>query len=216
MVSKRFSMIFLWLFVYSAAMAYLESAVVVYLRWLYYPDGLTTTLNEMSMQALVVEIAREAATVVMLFAVAIMAGKNRIQRTAAFLFCFGVWDVFYYIWLKVLLDWPAGLLDWDVLFLIPTIWIGPVLAPVLVSFGLIGTGILIYHLNLQDKHVHAGWLEWCLMLTGCGIIFLSFIIQSGADLSDLSLIRYPWWIFFTGYIISLTGVIMMVSRVKTK
>jgi len=207
-------MIFLWLFIYSAAMAYLESAVVVYLRWLYYPDGFALTLNPIPFQSLVVEIAREMATIIMLLSVAFLSGRNKAQRAAIFIFCFGVWDIFYYVWLKVLLDWPAGLLDWDVLFLIPAVWVGPVLAPVLVSLGLIGVGVLIYHFDRQRKPVCPTWAECLLMLTGCGIIIVSFIVQSGSGLSDLSQIRYPWWMFIAGYIISLTGVIMTAIRIK--
>ena len=54
-------------------------------------------------------------------------------RLAVFLISFAVWDVFYYVWLKVILNWPASLFDWDILFLIPTLWAGPTLAPLLTS-----------------------------------------------------------------------------------
>ncbi len=70
---------------------------------------------------------------VMLVAVGWLAGRGRAERWAYGLFAFGMWDIGYYIWLKVLVNWPATLLDWDVLFLIPLRWWGPVLAPVLIA-----------------------------------------------------------------------------------
>jgi hypothetical protein len=44
-----------------------------------------------------------------------------------------MWDIGYYVWLKVLIDWPASLLSLDTLFLIPLTWWGPVLAPMLIA-----------------------------------------------------------------------------------
>ncbi|MBN1979678.1 MAG: hypothetical protein JW918_19965 [Anaerolineae bacterium] len=43
------------------------------------------------------------------------------------------WESFYYVFLKLLIDWPASLLGWDLLFLIPLPWRGPVLAPALIA-----------------------------------------------------------------------------------
>ena len=61
----------------------------------------------------------------MLLAVAYIAGGNGPQRFGYFLLSFGIWDVFYYVFLKVLIGWPESLLTWDVLFLIPLTWVGP-------------------------------------------------------------------------------------------
>jgi hypothetical protein len=46
---------------------------------------------------------------------------------------FGVWDIFYYVFLKVLTGWPHSLMDWDILFLLPLPWWGPVIAPVSIA-----------------------------------------------------------------------------------
>ena len=56
-----------------------------------------------------------------------------LEEFAGFVVVFGVWDIFYYVFLRVLVTWPASLLDWDILFLIPLPWVGPVLAPVLIA-----------------------------------------------------------------------------------
>src|SRR6185369_2332457 len=113
---------------FSIAMAALESAVVVYLRALYYPDGFNVAMKLIDQKILLIEIAREAATVVMLLGVGWLAGNNLKDRFAYFLLSFAVWDIFYYLWLKVFIDWPSSLLEWDILFLIPFTWLGPVLA----------------------------------------------------------------------------------------
>jgi hypothetical protein len=123
---------FLGVSAYAIAMAYLEATVVVYLRALL---GLTdiTAVDVSLGQYGLVEIGREAATVVMLAAVGWMVGRHGRERWAYGLFAFGLWDIAYYVWLKVLIGWPASLLGWDLLFLIPLPWWGPVLAPALIA-----------------------------------------------------------------------------------
>ena len=175
---KRFISVFLGLMLFCAAMAYLESAVVVYLRALYSPDGSDLMLNRIPPQIIHIEIFREAATIIMLAAVSILAGHSRRQRTGAFIFCFGIWDIFYYIWLKILINWPAGLMDRDILFLIPTIWVGPVLAPVLISVGLVVTGIVLFIRTVSERPVRNRWLSWILIPGGCGLMIESFLVQN--------------------------------------
>jgi hypothetical protein len=119
---------FLGVSVYAIAMAYLEAVVVVYLRALLGLTDITDVDVSLGPYGLV-EIGREAATVVMLAAVGWMAGRHARERWAYGLFAFGLWDIFYYVFLKVLIDWPASFLGWDLLFLIPLPWWGPVLAP---------------------------------------------------------------------------------------
>lgn len=133
-IGKRF----LWVLVFAVAMAFLEAAVVVYIRGL-----LDLSNGHVSLGPYVrVEMGREAATLVMLVAVGWLAGRTKVQRWAYGLFAFGLWDIAYYAWLKVLLDWPDTLLDWDVLFLLPLRWWGPVLSPVLIASLVCLTAVL--------------------------------------------------------------------------
>ncbi len=134
---------------FSVAMAALESAVVVYLRALYYPDGFTVALKMLDQQILLIEIAREAATLFMLLGVGWLAGNNFKDRFAYFLLSFAVWDIFYYVWLKVFIGWPSSMLEWDILFLIPFTWLGPVLAPVICSVTMILLAVVILRSNKQ-------------------------------------------------------------------
>lgn len=145
MVKNAFTRI-VWVGVFAVAFALVEAAVVVYLRAIYYPDGLIFPLTVMGWDHIVVEIARESATLVMLASISVLAGQKRWDRFGFFLISFALWDIFYYVWLKVFLDWPASVLDWDVLFLIPVPWIGPVIAPVTISLVfLLAGGVLIVH-----------------------------------------------------------------------
>jgi len=106
---------------FAVAMAYVEAAVVAYLRLLFYPDGFlveTATLDAVPRQVLLTEAGREAATIVMLLAVAFLtARRNWWERLAYFIWAFAVWDIFYYVWLFVLIRWPSNLMTLDVLFL---------------------------------------------------------------------------------------------------
>jgi hypothetical protein len=119
-----------WLAVYAAAMGLLEAICVIYLRRLLPFEGGSPVAQP---ERLRLEVIREAATMVMLVAVAWLSGINVRSRVASFFFAFGIWDVVYYAGFWWLVGWPKGLLEWDCLFLIPKPWYGPVLAPVLIS-----------------------------------------------------------------------------------
>ena len=129
---------FLWVAVYAVAMAYLEAAVVIYLRALLHIE-----LDHVSLgHYFIIEVGREGATIAMLVAVGWIAGRKLQDRLAYAAFAFGLWDIWYYVWLAVLIGWPETLFDWDILFLIPLRWWGPVLSPVVVALLLCIIGIL--------------------------------------------------------------------------
>lgn len=128
-------------------MALVEAAVVIHLRGLYYPQDRLAIfpLQLLSDADLWLELAREAATAVMLFAVAALTEKGAVRVFAAFVYVFGLWDLCYYLWLKIFLGWPASWSEWDVLFLIPWPWLGPWIAPAAIAalFVLWGGAVLI-------------------------------------------------------------------------
>ena len=134
-IGKRFA----WVSAYAVAMAFLEAVVVVYIRGL-----LRITNDHVALGPYVtMEMWREAATIVMLAAVGWLAGHRRADRLAYGLFAFGLWDIWYYVWLKVLTGWPETLLSWDVLFLIPLRWWGPVLSPMLIAALICANAVLV-------------------------------------------------------------------------
>src|SRR5256714_6622922 len=124
----------LWVGIFGIAMAAVESAVVVYLRARHTGAAPLSVLQyELPTHLLAIEVAREAATLVMLIAVAVVASRNAWEGLLYFALAFGLWDIFYYVWLWVFIGWPPSLFTWDVLFLIPVPWLVSVLAPLIVS-----------------------------------------------------------------------------------
>jgi hypothetical protein len=128
----RFAAVVVW----AAAFAAVEAMVVYYLRKLFgvqYRLQFAPADFHFPRVYLPYEQAREAATMVMLLAVGYLAGRTWWQRCAFWLLAFGVWDIFYYVWLWVMLRWPSSLADRDLLFLIPGEWWAPVWQPVMAS-----------------------------------------------------------------------------------
>lgn len=156
-------------------MGILEAAVVVYLRQLYYPAGFDFPLVLIPDRTLSVELTREIATIVMLVCVGLLAGKNRLQKFAYFIFAFGAWDLFYYAGLKFFLGWPPSLLTWDVLFLIPVTWLGPVLAPMICALTMVLVSMRVVALQEKGYEVKINALQASLMSLGAFIIFYTFI-----------------------------------------
>ncbi|MEA1996107.1 MAG: hypothetical protein U9N45_00635 [Gemmatimonadota bacterium] len=200
------------LFFFAVAMGYLEAAVVVYLRELFYPEGFSFPLRMIESHTLAVEIGREFVTMVMLFTVAWVAGKIFYERLAFFLMVFGVWDIFYYIWLKVLLGWPAGLAAWDLLFLIPVPWIGPVYSPVAVSLGMItGAGLVLRRL-WSGGVFRPGLREWAIVAGGALLIFLSYVTDQDAGTRFAMPGPYRWDLLAVGLAAGLYAVIRSLLR----
>ncbi|MBI2007321.1 MAG: hypothetical protein HYS83_01285 [Candidatus Blackburnbacteria bacterium] len=155
--------------IFAIAFAFVEAAVVVYLRHIVGFAPLEVSKDEVALvlpgiaflkanaavkiidsRALLnIEMVREAATIVILASVALLAGKKFWDRVAYFFLAFGIWDIFYYLFLRATVGWPQTLADADVLFLLPVPWVGPVFVPVLIS-GVLVAGSLFY-LRRREK-----------------------------------------------------------------
>jgi hypothetical protein len=138
----------LWLSAYALAMAYVEAAVVAYLRLLApgqaFDAPQAAVADALPLHVVRIEIGREAATLVMLAAVACLAArKGWWQRLGYLLWVFAVWDVLYYAWLRVLIAWPPSFMTMDVLFLIPFVWAAPVVFPLAVSGVMVVLALVI-------------------------------------------------------------------------
>lgn len=180
---------FLWIAVFAVAMGFLEAIVVVYLRELYYPDGFEFPLRLMSADLVRAEWIRETATLVMLAGVGMIAGRNGLQRLFYALFAFGVWDIFYYVALKLLLGWPASLLTWDLLFLIPVSWLGPVLAPVINSVTMIIMALLLIGRQEKGYYVRPGISDWILIFSGALVILFTYLVDYSGLLLESGFLR---------------------------
>jgi len=171
---KNNNFTFLIVVIFAIAMAFLESAVVVYLRAIYYPDGIIFPLKLIEGRIAITELWREVATMVMLITVAFMVSKRAIERFAWFIYAFAIWDIFYYIFLYFLLDWPQSLLTWDILFLIPVTWTGPVLAPVINSLTMILLASVLVHYSALKSGFRVKSFEWVLLIFGSCIVIYTY------------------------------------------
>ncbi len=166
----------IWITIFAISMGIFEGAVVVYLRALYYPNGFNFPLVPFDNFIAITELTRELASLFMLLSVGIIAGKNFTQRFSWFIYSFAIWDIIYYVFLYAILGWPESLLTWDILFLIPITWTGPVIAPILLSLLMILLALIIYHFNQKaNKKVIITKQVWTLLISGSLIVFISFI-----------------------------------------
>ncbi len=201
----------LWLLLTGCSFGFIEAAVVVYLRALVYPEGFAFPLSEITPLILKTEILREAATLLLLMGLAHSTRRRALPRFAVFALSFGVWDLTYYLALKLILGWPAALLTWDVLFLIPAPWASPVLAPVVVSLALIGCALPIL-LAPSDRRWPLGPSHWAMMTLGGLLILASFLWNSKAVLAGGTPGAYPWWLFAMGMILGLGAALPALAR----
>jgi hypothetical protein len=167
--------ILLYLIAFSIAMGFMESAVVIYLREIYYKEGFAFPLKPMSASLALVEVFREAATVIMLICVGWFAGKTKLQKFAYFNIAFAIWDLFYYIFLYVFLGWPESMFTWDILFLIPFPWVGPVWAPCLLCLLMIAGSLFVIDRTRKDPAFRIPVLHWALLIGGAVICIIAFM-----------------------------------------
>jgi len=163
--------------VFAVAMAWLESSVVYYLR------TLANRIDPFQAEPLPpiaglarVELIREAATLVMLFTIGLLAGKSWRSRWGYAAIAFGVWDIFYYVFLKEITGWPKGLGDWDILFLLPLPWWGPVISPMLIALLMIVWGTMASQWDHHYDHpFRAEWRAWALNFAGIALALYVFM-----------------------------------------
>jgi hypothetical protein len=209
---KRFT----WVSVYAIAMAFLEAVVVAYIRELLRLTGQTDLKAYAPMEAW-----REAATIVMLVAVGWLAGRNKIDRLAYGMFAFGMWDIWYYVWLKVLVDWPKTLLDWDTLFLIPFPWRGPVLSPVLIASLICVVSVLTVVQVNRQKMPKITFFQTGTVLCGALLALYIFMaapiqvwIRGGKNWSSVQPEIFNWPVFLIALIMMAVPSLMAVWPTK--
>lgn len=194
-----------WLVVvlYAIAMAWVEAAVVYYLRSLIdriepyqpYPLPVAGGFGE-------AELVREMATLVMLLTVGWLAGATWRARLGYSVVAFGIWDIFYYVFLRVLTGRPKSLLDWDILFLIPLPWWGPVWAPTSIALLMIFWGTFMTKVERSPVPFRSHWKF--LALGGIGAALALFIFMADAirtadqgmeALRNMLPVRFNWPLF---------------------
>ena len=212
--------------IYSIAMGYLESAVVIYLRETAFGNRVQVfPLAFLEPRLGQIEFIREAATIVMLLAIGYLAGRNIFQKCMFFVFSFAVWDIFYYLFLMIFTGWPGSLGDFDVLFLIPVIWISPVAAPVLISLLLtLMSTILIF---MSEDVAFSFWLSpisFGIFVVGAATDFYSFTEQSFRilltrgikGLEGFTPVTFDWLMFWLGFLLMSAAAIMIVIECRRR
>ena len=215
------------LLLFGISFGYLEAAVVVYLRAIYdpirhslHPDRPKGELFPLispqeladagseNPRRLLIEIGREAATIAMLAAFGLAAGRNFNQRMAAFAVVFGLWDIFFYVFLRLTIHWPQSLFTWDILFLIPLPWVGPVLAPVIVAMTLVVCGLYSLHVGGMPARPR----EWIAMIAGGLVVILSFVWDYRNTMAGGLPNPFNWPLFLAGELIALTAFLLAAKR----
>jgi hypothetical protein len=197
----------IWLTLFALCMGQVEASLVIHLRSIYYPGNPLEIfpLTLMTHRDLAIEIARELATVLMILSVAMLTARGFTRMFATFVYLFGLWDLFYYLWLKIMIGWPVSLFEWDVLFLIPWPWLGPWISPALIAllFAVWG-GWILY----SPKEVRFTRRISILFLVGTLLALLAFLLPAMPLLSkgEEAFRGYQpgvfrWSLFIPGYIL---------------
>jgi hypothetical protein len=205
-------------------MAYVESAAVLYLRTIYGgvdPVGPRSSPVNPLPNFAAVEIGREVATLVMLAAVGYLAGTSFTSRLGAFAIAFGVWDIFYYVFLRLFAGWPANPFTPDKLFLLPLPWWGPVLSPVLLALLIVGAGAAAMARELGDGVPRPARSHAVAVLAGVGLCLVAFMADALRALPDglaaAFFVRggdFPWPLYAVGLLVAAWGLVRSLTRVE--
>jgi hypothetical protein len=205
--------ILIWLTLYAIAMAYVEAALVVHLRHLYYADNPLTIfpLRLLSHPDLAIELIREVATILMLVTVALLTERDIGRRFAAFVYTFGVWDLGYYGCLKLLIDWPQSWLEWDVLFLLPWPWFGPWITPAAIALLFTGWGAWVLLSERQPRFTRS---SISLFVGGAVLGLAAFLLPAVGLLPQGEVAfrgyqpeHFAWSLFVPGFVAMTVGLI---------
>jgi len=212
------------LLLFGIAFGCVEAAVVVYLRTLGEPirekvlasqphDGIfpLLTLEQWKnagmdfMPLAITELVRELATMLLLASIGLAYAHNVRQWFAGFMIAFGVWDIFYYVFLKLFVGWPASLWTWDLLFLIPVPWSGPVITPVIVSLLMIAAGVEILRREFNGSDVRLGLIHWSAVIGGGLVVIVAFCWDFSHTAKGGMPNPFNWPLFLLGLAIGVAG-----------
>jgi len=206
----------IWVAAFAIAFAWVEGAIVVYLREIYFGGSFSFPVvmewrgGELVVDRLMrIEFVREIATIVMLVAAGWAAGKTSWQRFCFFMIGFGIWDIFFYIWLRVMAGWPESLMTWDLLFFVPLPWVGPVVTPVLIALAMTVAGSLIIYYEEKGYTICWRWFDFVILL-GCGLLLIVAFCWDWKNIMRLPGDEFrtgipnpfAWWLYLPAYLFS--------------
>jgi hypothetical protein len=160
---------------------------------------------------------------VMLLTIGMLAGRTWHKRLGYTAIAFGVWDILYYVFLWMICDWPKSLLDWDVLFLLPLPWWGPVLAPVCIALLMIVWGTLASQSSDRGPATSLTWTAWGLNGLGIALALYVFMADSlrtvhqGLDVTRMVLPQlFNWPVFCVALALMATPVAQIGWRMRSR
>ena len=198
---------------FGVAMGYLEAAVVVYLRSAIETGAVVASHDPATFGTFeAMEIARELATLVMIAAVGWLAGRTRLERLAWAAVVFGTWDIVYYLGLRLAIGWPPSFDTWDVLFLVPVPWVGPVWAPIVVSAALVAFGLVAARRLRAGRPVVVGPVRALAALAGGGLVIASFLVDTSRVMAGEAFAWTGWPLFAAGMALSTAATVSALVR----
>jgi hypothetical protein len=219
------------LVLFGIAFGYVEAAVVVYLRHIYDPLRMELhpgaragdlfpliTAEELRrkgpehVRLLATELGRELATLVMLGAASLAVASTFRQWLAGLVLAFGVWDLTFYVFLKVLINWPESLFTWDILFLLPLPWAGPVIAPCLVAASMVWAGMMVLRRELNGRGLRPRAAHWVGIVAGGVILMIAFMWDWRNTTAGNAPNPFNWYLFGLGEGLSAAAFVHAVWR----
>ena len=204
--------------IFAIAMGILEAICVVYIRQIIFPPDGNIANAPITNFNFTIEAIRESMTLIMLTTVSILSAYNVRTRLAMFFLAFGTWDILYYVGLRIFLQWPASIMDWDTLFLIPVAWYSPVLVPMLISlYFIFGSIFIILHEGNGTKLKFN--LPVVLLQFSAFIVWYYSFIKDSAIISEngYANAEYSWILFFLGLVLGVSSLTLsLLSGNKTK
>jgi hypothetical protein len=216
-----------WVVVFAIAFAWVEGAIVVYLREIYFGGSFSFPVfiewreGELIVDRLMrIEFVREIATIVMLIAVGWAAGRTSWQRFSLFMIAFGIWDIFFYVWLRVMVGWPESLMTWDLLFFVPLPWVGPVITPVLVALAMTVAGSLIIYFEEKGYTISWRWFDF-VIISVCGLLLIAAFCWDwknimrfpGDELRTGIPNPFAWWLYLPVYLFSIAYFALRLKKI---
>lgn len=212
------------LWVLALAFGWIEASVVVYLREIYlrqaslqgasYYTSFQFPLVSLPDHLVAVEMVREACTLLVLGAVAWLAGHRHADRVGAFLLAFGIWDLTYYAGLKLALGWPDSLSTWDLLFLIPLPWVAPVWAPATIAVVFVVAGSYLFWTPDRPRRYRPA--DIAILVASVCLTIAAFLTEWRAVADQRVPEQFPAWLYWAGVVVGTMWFVRVEQRAAKK
>mgnify|MGYP000975232022 CR=1 FL=1 len=130
------------------ALGYVDAVATFYVRGMLQVSqeggGFAQAVTEaMPPRIIALEQTRQAAMLLVLVVIAVVAGRNLHQQFGTAFFAIGGWIICRYIAIRTITDWPGSLADADTVLYLPEPIYAPLWMPVVVALGLSALGVTL-------------------------------------------------------------------------